>query len=177
MAKAKNEHSTSPPKALRELGRIVYILKKAAADHASNQRLTADERLLLAWQSHVLATAVRKLIAEPTLSREERTYAAWEAIGAVCLLAPSLLNDRIRNKIQAALATQGKQKAYPIIREVATEELQQHRAMPSWNKLADIIENEVNRRLAAQGLGTQTQNAIRLCLPKLDLHLPRLVDQ
>jgi hypothetical protein len=175
MAKAGRKHSTSP-RAPRELMRIVYILKKAAADHASNQSLTTDERLLLAWQSHVLDTAVRKLVAEPALPREERIYAAWEAIGAACLLAPSLLNDRIRNKLQAALATQGKQKAYPIIREVATEELQRHHAMPPWNKLADIIEDEVNRRLDAHGLKLQTQNAIRLCLPKLNLRLPRLVD-
>jgi hypothetical protein len=181
MAKAKKKHSTSSKpshglgarrsEALRGLGSLTYILKKAAADHAANKSLTVDERLLLAWQGRVLAAAVRKLIAEPAPPYEQRVLAAWEAVGAACLLAPSMLNDRVQKKLQTALATQAKKRADPIIRQVADAELLLNwlDAKPAYQKLAEIIDGVVNEQLAElePPHSPMSTNAIRLRLRKL----------
>jgi hypothetical protein len=183
VAKAGKKHSTSDKpshglgarrsEALRGLGRLTYILKKAAADHASNESLTVDERLLLAWQSRVLAAAARKLIAEPALPYEQRVLAVWEAISAACLLTPSMLNDRVQKKLQTALATQAKKRADLIIRQVLevedTELSHWPDTWPAHERLAKIIHGAVNEQLAELNPPHPplSVNAIRLRLWKL----------
>jgi hypothetical protein len=183
VAKAATEYSRSGKpshglgarrsEALRSLGGLTYILKKVAADHASNESLTIDERLLLAWQSRVLATAVRKLIAEPALPYEQRVLAAWEAVAAACLLAPSMLDDRVQKKLQTALATQAKKRADLIIRQVLevedTELSHWPDTWPAYERLANIIHGVVNEQLAKQEPPLQplSVTAIRLRLWKM----------
>lgn len=174
---AINTSAIAPTRAgtRRSLRQLTDLLAGAAADGASNARLTDDERNQLIRQGAIFSSSVAELIKiledhQHEHVREHRLYKLFEAVGSACFIGHCQLIDPTRNRLKTTDATDAKkassQKTDDIIVQEAKATWRRHPNHTPW-RVAGEIGERVNQRLGSEGLEKLGRHAIAHRLKRL----------